>query len=77
MGIQIIIKSNDLGSIRAALDGFAPGCEVFPIDHEVSGVSIPSRVLEAHGEPALQATLAAFEYFDLWAGRWEKPKTIL
>ena len=77
MGIQIIIKSNDLGRIRAALDGFAPGCEVFPIDHEVSGVSIPSRVLDAHGEPALQATLGAFEYFDLWAGRWQTPEKIL
>lgn len=77
MGIQIIIKSSDLGSIRAALDGFAPGCEVFPIDHEDSGVSIPSWVLEAHGEPALQATLAAFEYFDLWAGRWQTPETAL
>ncbi|OOW00651.1 hypothetical protein [Pseudomonas sp. MF4836] len=77
MGIQIIIKSNDLGRIRAALNRFAPGCEVFPIDDDSCGVSIPSQVLEAHGEPALQVTLAAFEYFDLWAGRWQKPKTIL
>lgn len=73
MSLQLVILSGDLADIETALGAILSECEVFPMRAARFGLSIPTKVLDALGEETVLRTLSSLEYFDLWAGRWNKP----
>lgn len=73
MSLQLVILSGDLADIETALGTILFECEVFPMGAARFGLSIPTKVLDAMGQEALLRKLSSLEYFDLWAGRWNKP----
>lgn len=74
MGIQIVVVAKDVEQIHATLGPAAQEAEVFPIAASTFGLSIPTKVIDAVGEQVLLDKIAAFEYFDLWAGVWRRPE---
>ena len=74
MGIQVIVKTKAADNIETALGRIASECEIFPIDTENWGVSIPGKVIDVVGEQQVEAALEKLEHFDLWAGTWKSAK---
>ena len=76
MGFQFIVKVSNQKKIEETLGlDFTVRCEVFPVTSEYIGISIPTKVLDEHGESTIMGKLALLEHFDLWAGCWRKPKS--
>ncbi len=74
MGMQIVVRATRPEPIYAALGPIAPDVEVFSITHGTFGLSVPTWVIESIGEQTILNRMAAFEYFDLWAGVWRRPE---
>ncbi|PXX33719.1 hypothetical protein [Undibacterium pigrum] len=74
MGIQIIVKATSVSEIERALGEIASECEIFPIDAESWGVSIPGKLINVIGEDGIRASLSKLVHFDLWAGVWVNPR---
>lgn len=74
MGIQVVIKADTAKAIELVLGVVAPQCEIFPIERNSFGLSIPTKIVQVLGEEGVKAKLALLEHFDLWEGVWRKPK---
>lgn len=74
MGIQVIVKAKAISDIESAFGRIASECEIFSIDTEDWGVSIPGKIIETVGEQHVEAALEKLDYFDLWAGTWKSAK---
>lgn len=75
MGIQVVIKADTAKAIELVLGDVAHQCEIFPIEGNYFGLSIPTKIVQALGEDGAKAKLALLEHFDLWEGVWRRPKT--
>lgn len=75
MGMQLIIKTVTQNKIESALGDCAAQCEIFPIEEGLFGLSIPTKVIDSIGDKVIQSKISTLEYFDLWAGAWQKPKS--
>lgn len=68
MGMQLVIYGCTRRELADALAGHGVTCEIFPMPGGSVGVSIPTRVAEAIGEPSMGWILGSFTYTDLWSG---------
>ncbi|MGF6607820.1 hypothetical protein OKW45_002720 [Paraburkholderia sp. WSM4175] len=71
MSLQLIVLSGSAADVESML---APSCgdaaEVFTIDTENVGVSIPTLLLDSVGEEKIRAALGHTRVYDLYAGVW-------
>ncbi len=74
MGLQVIIEAPAQADVERALGGLAAECEIFAMAPGRFGVSVPLRVVDTAGEPAVRKALSAFRQFDLYEGAWREPK---
>ncbi len=73
MGLQLILLTQDKSVLDGVVGDAAAECEVFPIDDQLLGVSIPSRLVDAIGEATIRDRLTRWTHFDLWEGSWRRP----
>lgn len=71
MSLQLIAL---LGSVADAEASLAPvsrnGAEVFTIDKEHVGISVPTGLRTSIGEEAIRTALKHVRVYDLYAGVW-------
>lgn len=71
MGLQLIVKA-DRKKIEKSLGTLTSECEIFPIEENLFGISIPSRIFSSVGENAVLKKLKKLKRFDLWQGSWQE-----
>lgn len=71
MGLQLIVKA-DRNKIEKALGLLASECEIFPIEEDLFGISIPSRTFSSAGENVVLKKIKKLKRFDLWQGSWQE-----
>ncbi|MEF9676997.1 hypothetical protein ABRQ00_12945 [Pectobacterium aroidearum] len=73
MGMQLVILAKNVEQMRQALSisKSASEIEIFPMNSDHYGLSIPGNVIDALGENVVITILAEFEYFDLYDGVWK------
>lgn len=74
MGIQLIVETNQVPIVEEALGVFAVRCEIFPIEFNKIGVSVPTKVVDEIGDDCLFKQLAKLRFYNLWSGKWVEPK---
>jgi hypothetical protein len=71
VSLQLIVRGASAADIEATL---APSCgdaaEVFAIDMENVGISIPTALLDSVGEEKIRTALRYARVYDLYAGVW-------
>jgi hypothetical protein len=72
MSFQLIARCGSLREIEDNLNPVCAGAEVFYIDRDHVGISVPTRLLDAVGEDAIRAALRHIPVYDLYAGVWNK-----
>jgi hypothetical protein len=70
MGLQLIVQSQSQSAIADAVGAEAEQCEVFAIEGELWGISIPTKVLDGIGENQFRARLSTLSIYDLYEGAW-------
>ncbi len=71
MSLQLIVQCGSVADVEAMLATTAEGgAEVFAIDVDRVGISIPTRLLDSVGEEAVRAALRRVRVYDLYAGAW-------
>jgi hypothetical protein len=70
MGLQLIVQSEGAAPVVKLLGDAAESSEVFQIEGELWGISIPTRVVDELGEPVLRRRLSSLNVFDLYEGHW-------
>lgn len=68
MGMQLVIHGCSEGELSELLAGHGVTCEIFLMPNGSVGISIPTRVVEAIGQPLMDRILGSFTYTDLWSG---------
>ncbi|WP_350316484.1 hypothetical protein OHK33_01320 [Pectobacterium aroidearum] len=73
MGMQLVILVENVEQMRQALSisKSVSEIEIFPMNSDHYGLSIPGNVIDALGENVVITILAEFEYFDLYDGVWK------
>jgi hypothetical protein len=75
MGVQVLVKALDLGSVESALGELASKTEIFQVEQGLFGASIPTALVNSVGEQVVFRQLASLEHYELWSGEWRKPKS--
>ena len=70
MGLQLIVQAERQSIVFAALGAEGERCEVFPIEGDLWGISIPRKILDVVGERQFRARLAKLSIYDLYEGTW-------
>jgi hypothetical protein len=70
MSIQIVVVDTSPEVISQRLGALAARCEIFSIDGQRIGVSIPSKWVAADDENLIHEKLLGLTYYDLHAGEW-------
>ncbi|MFT3802664.1 MAG: hypothetical protein QM766_15775 [Burkholderiaceae bacterium] len=73
MGLQLIVRCQDERQLSASLGDIAASCECFPVDRELFGLSVPTKVIDAIGEERIRDSLSAYDVYELWSGNWRSP----
>ncbi len=68
MGMQLVIHGCGEDELTEALAGHGVACEIFSMPNGSVGISIPTRVVEAIGEPLMERIIGSFTYTDMWSG---------
>lgn len=74
MGLQLIVKEQSTAGIRISLGEIFEYSEIFQIEKELFGISIPTEIVDRMGEKLIFKQLKNLEYYSLWSGKWHKPK---
>lgn len=74
MSFQLIVRCAEIQTLQSCLSPHSDHIEIFSIDTENSGISVPEYMLEHVGEDNIRAALATFDTYDLYSGQWH-PKT--
>lgn len=72
MSLQLIARCGSLREIGDRLAPVCAGAEIFAIDREHVGISVPTRLLDTVGEDTVRAALRQISVYDLYAGVWSK-----
>lgn len=48
--------------------------EIFPIEKEHFGISIPTKVVDEQGEDTILNFMMTYDHYDLWSGLWFNEK---
>jgi len=75
MGIQVLVRGNSIKAVKSALGALAPQSEIFPVESNLFGVSVPTTVVDSTGEQTVFQLLASVEHYELWSGSWRKLKS--
>lgn len=75
MGIQVLVRGNSIEAVKSALGAFVPRYEVFPVEGDLFGVSVPTAAVDSAGEQTVLQLLASVEHYEMWSGVWRKPKS--
>ncbi|WP_193102910.1 hypothetical protein [Burkholderia sp. Z1] len=71
MSLQLVVQCGSVADVEAML---APSCgdaaEVFAIDTNNVGISIPTVLLDSVEEETIRAALRHARVYDLYAGVW-------
>jgi hypothetical protein len=70
MGLQLIVQAEREAPIRKLLGDAGDLAEIFQIEGELWGVSVPTRVVDTLGESTLRRQLSSLNVFDLYEGQW-------
>jgi hypothetical protein len=70
MSLQLVARSGSLRDVEDQLALVCGGAEVFAIDRDHVGISVPTRLLDAVGEDTVRAALRHVLIYDLYAGIW-------
>ena len=70
MSLQLIVRGISLSDVERSLDLLDGGAEVFSIDRELVGISIPTRLLDTVGEEKVREALRHLIVYDLYSGVW-------
>ena len=70
MSLQLITRGITLSDVERSLDLLDGRAEVFPIDREHVGISIPTRLLDTVGEEKVREALRHLTVYDLFSGVW-------
>ncbi len=75
MAIQLIIKSKHVDLTKSALSDICEETELFAIDQEHTGLSVPTKAEDRIGESNFRSQISSIEHYDLWEGKWIEGKT--
>lgn len=70
MGLQLIAQIEAEAALRKLLGPDAERVEVFQIEGELWGISIPTKLVDERGETFFRKRLSAASIYDLWEGKW-------
>lgn len=70
MALQFIIEVQDSPEVSVALGTVAESVELFPLANGLSGISVPTKVVDAIGEDQIRKHLSRFKMYDLYDGEW-------
>lgn len=70
MSLQLIARGASLSDVERSLDLLDGKAEVFSIDREHVGISIPTRLLDTVGEAKVREALRHLTVYDLYSGVW-------
>ena len=74
MALQYIIKNANSSDITNIIDSLSGFIEVFPIDNQMTGLSVPTKVIDDLGEDAIKKAIRTFDTYDLYNGKWSRAK---
>jgi len=73
MGLQFVVEA---GKKDLAADLFGEiwnQIEVFEVDKNYIGISIPRTIVDHFGEDSVNRNLKRLPHYDLWDGKWKVP----
>lgn len=72
MGMQFVILARDVERMRHTLNMYnlTNEVEIFPLNTDHYGLSIPGKVIDASEENNIIKVFAEFKHFDLYDGIW-------
>ena len=70
MGLQIILKETNENEIYSTLNTIIENLELFIIDKNLYGISIPTKIIDRVSEDKIFTLLDNFTYYFLWDGKW-------
>ncbi|WP_375724151.1 hypothetical protein LXN10_01245 [Arcobacter sp. KX21116] len=70
MGLQIILKDTNENEIYSILNTVIENSELFLINENLYGISIPTKIIDTIGEDKIFTLLDKFIYYFLWDGKW-------
>lgn len=70
MGLQIILKDTNENEIYSILNTVIENSELFLINKNLYGISIPTKIIDTIGEDKIFTLLDKFIYYFLWDGKW-------
>lgn len=70
MGLQIILKDTNENEIYSNLNIIIENSELFAINENLYGISIPTKIIDTIGEDKIFTLLDKFTYYFLWDGKW-------
>ena len=74
MGMQIIINNSERIVFENKFNEIIDLCEVFIINEQYTGISIPTKLVDNYGENKILQQLYKIHYYDLWSGTWFNKK---
>lgn len=75
MALQYIIKTScDFEDLEKTFFALSECVEVFPIEKERFGISIPTRIVDEQGEDKILNFMMTYDHYDLWSGLWFNEK---
>ncbi len=72
MALHFILEEVSYSAASAIFSAIDEYIEVFEINTNQVGISIPTKVLDYRGEENMQKILAQFQHYDLWQGKWSE-----
>lgn len=70
MALQLIAHAVPMNDVAARLHAVLDGAEVFLIDGQHVGISIPTGLLDTVGEERIHTALRGVRRYDLYSGTW-------
>ncbi|CAJ0705443.1 hypothetical protein LMG18091_04440 [Ralstonia wenshanensis] len=70
MALQLIAHGVPLHDVVSRVHAVLDGAEVFPIDNQHVGISIPTALLDTVGAECIHAALRGVRCYDLYSGTW-------
>lgn len=75
MSLQFIIKiSYNFEDLEKNFFTLSECVEIFPIEKEHFGISIPTKVVDEYGEDIILNFMMTYDHYDLWSGLWFNEK---
>ncbi len=73
MGLQLVVVSDAASKIEDSLNSLNCQYELFEIEPQMYGVSVPTDVVKKVGQEKIFMALAKLRYNYLWSGEWNDP----